>query len=155
MMSTCLEGEVSRVLFRLYTYIHRVLLPTGRFAEAGFLQTIFTVVVGLQFLGLYLCMLHAVCGQYFYVPFLTENTEIHIGKRPQNSIYSGGYTSWQESNSRSLEMRNKSNIKFEFPRIWWGWWGKTLTPENIMKNVSFVISRLVVCGKNEINDLES
>ena len=131
MMSTCLEGEVSRVLFRLYTYIHQVLLPTGRFTEAGFLQTIFTVVVGLQFLGLYLGMLHAVCGQYFYVPFLTENTEIHIGKRPQNSIYSGGYTSWQESNSRSLEMRTKNNIKFEFPRIWWGWWGKRLTPENI------------------------
>lgn len=131
MMSGCLEGEVSRVLFRLYTYIHRVLLPTGRFTEAGFLQTIFTVVVGIQFLALYLCMLHAVCGQYFYVPFLTENTEIHIGKRPQNSIYSGGYTSWQESNNRSFEMRTRYNIKFQFPRVWWGWWGKRLTPENI------------------------
>jgi len=131
MMSGCLEGEVSRVLFRLYIYIHRVLLPTGRFTEAGFLQTFFTVIVGIQFLALYLGMLHAVCGQYFYVPFLTENTEIHIGKRPQNSIYSGGYTSWQESNARSFEMRSKNNIKFQFPRLWWGWWGKRLTPENI------------------------
>lgn len=131
MMSGCLEGEISRVLFRLYIYIHRVLLPTGRFTEAGFLQTIFTVVIGVQFLALYLGMLHAVCGQYFYVPFLTDNTEIHIGKRPQNSIYSGGYTSWQESNERSLEMRTKYNLKFQFPRIWWGWWGKRLTPENI------------------------
>lgn len=130
MMSGCLEGEVSRVLFRLYTYIHRVLLPTGRFTEAGFLQTIFTVVVGVQFLALYLCMLHAVCGQYFYVPFLTENTEIHIGKRPQNSVYSGGYTSWQESNARSLEAQVKYNGKFQLPRVWWGWWGKRLTPEN-------------------------
>jgi hypothetical protein len=130
MMSGCIEGEISRVLFRLYIYIHRVLLPTGRFTEAGFLQTIFTVVIGVQFLALYLGMLHAVCGQYFYVPFLTDNTEIHIGKRPQNSIYSGGYTSWQESNERSLEMRTKYNLKFQFPRIWWGWWGKRLTPEN-------------------------
>tara|TARA_B110000238_G_scaffold176637_1_gene197871 strand:- start:572 stop:1831 length:1260 start_codon:yes stop_codon:yes gene_type:complete len=131
MISTCLEGETSRVLYRLYTYIHRVLIPTGRFSEAGFLQTIFTVVVGLQFFCLYLGMLHAVCGQYFYVPFITENTEIHIGKRPQNSIYSGGYTSWQESNARRLEIRTKYNIKFEFPRLWWGWFGKRLTLENI------------------------
>ena len=131
MISTCLEGETSRVLYRLYTYIHRVLIPTGRFSEAGLLQTIFTVIVGLQFFCLYLAMLHAVCGQYFYVPFITENTEIHIGKRPQNSIYSGGYTSWQESNARRLEMRTKYNIKFEFPRLWWGWFGKRPTLESI------------------------
>ena len=131
MVSGCLEGEVARVLFRLYIYIHRVLLPTGRFAEAGFLQTIFTVVVGIQFLALYLCMLHAVCGQYFYVPFLTENTEIHIGKRPQNSIYSGGYTAWQESNNKDFKLGLRDNIKFRFPRIWWGWWGKLPSPENV------------------------
>jgi hypothetical protein len=29
-------------------------------------------------------------GQYFYVPFFVENTELHIGPRPKNSIYSGG-----------------------------------------------------------------
>lgn len=131
MVSGCLEGEVARVLFRLYIYVHRVLLPTGRFAEAGFLQTIFTVVVGIQFLALYLCMLHAVCGQYFYVPFLTENTEIHIGKRPQNSIYSGGYTAWQESNNKDFKLGLRDNIKFRFPRIWWGWWGKLSSPENV------------------------
>jgi len=22
-------------------------------------------------------------------------------------------------------------MKFQFPRLWWGWWGKRLTPENI------------------------
>jgi hypothetical protein len=115
----------------LYTYIHRVLIPTGRFSEAGFLQTIFTVIVGVQFFCLYLGMLHAVCGQYFYFPFIREYTEIHIGKRPQNSIYSGGYTSWQESNARRLEVRTKYDIKFELPRLWWGWFGKRLTLENI------------------------
>lgn len=131
MISGCIEGEISRVCYRLYMYIHRVLLPTGRFTEAGLLQTIFTVIVGVEFLAIYLGMLHALCGQYFYVPFLTENTEIHIGKRPKNSIYSGGYTSWQDSNSKQFETITKYNLKFQFPRIWWGWWGKRLTPENI------------------------
>ena len=46
--------------------------------------------VGSIFLG----MFHALCGQYFYFPFLIENTELHIGPRPKNSIYSGGKTAW-------------------------------------------------------------
>ena len=41
-------------------------------------------------------LLHAVWGQYFYFPFLIENTELHIGPRPKNSIYSGGQTAWQD-----------------------------------------------------------
>ena len=28
-------------------------------------------------------LLHAVWGQYFYFPFLVENTELHIGPRPK------------------------------------------------------------------------
>lgn len=99
-LSGVVEGEVCRVIYRLYTYVHRVLIPAGRFTEAGFLQTIFTVVIGIQFSYILLAMLHAVCGQYFYIPFFTETVEIHIGKRPQNSIYSGGYTSWQEGGDR-------------------------------------------------------
>lgn len=131
MISTCIEGESSRVLFRLYGYIHQVLIPTGRLSEAGLLQTIFTVCVGFQFFMLYLGMLHAICGQYFYVPFIVENTEIHIGKRPKNSIYSGGYTSWQEGNAKRLEIMTKDNIKFEMPRLWWGWFGNLPSTENI------------------------
>tara|TARA_B100000780_G_C20935945_1_gene373171 strand:+ start:139 stop:639 length:501 start_codon:yes stop_codon:yes gene_type:complete len=131
MVSTCIEGESSRVLFRLYAYIHQVLIPTGRLSEAGLLQTIFTVCVGFQFFMLYLGMLHAICGQYFYVPFIVENTEIHIGKRPKNSIYSGGYTSWQEGNAKRLEIMTKDNIKFEMPRLWWGWFGNLPSTENI------------------------
>ena len=130
-MSGTIEGEVCRVMYRLYTYIHKVLIPTGRFMEAGFLQTIFTVVIGAQFFYIFLAMLHATCGQYFYLPFITENVEIHIGKRPQNSIYSGGYTSWQEGLVTRQEYRLYNNIRFEFPRIWWGWFGKRPTFENV------------------------
>ena len=130
-MSGVVEGEVARVMYRLYTFIHRVLIPAGRFTEAGFLQTIFTVVIGAQFCYIFLAMLHAVCGQYFYLPFMTENVEIHIGKRPQNSIYSGGYTSWQEGSVTRMNYRIYNDIKFEFPRIWWGWLGKRPTFENV------------------------
>ena len=62
---------------------------------------------------------------------MTENVEIHIGKRPQNSIYSGGYTSWQEGSVTRMEYRIYNDIKFEFPRIWWGWLGKRPTFENV------------------------
>ena len=67
------------------------------------------------------------CGQYFYVPLLTENTEIHIGPRPRYSIYSGGYTSWQESivRDREFRSRNKSKGGFRLPRLWYGWFGKS------------------------------
>lgn len=40
-------------------------------------------------------MLHAFWGQYLYIPFLTENVELHIGERKRNSIYGCGNTPWQ------------------------------------------------------------
>lgn len=130
-MSGTVEAEVARVMFRLYTYIHRVLIPAGRFTEAGFLQTFFTVVIGAQFCYIFLAMLHATCGQYFYFPFMTDNVELHIGRRPQDSIYSGGYTSWQEGLATRQQYRLDNNINLEFPRIWWGWLGKRPTFENV------------------------
>jgi hypothetical protein len=48
--------------------------------------------IGFIIFGLF----HAIWGQYFYVPFFVENTELHIGPRPKNSIYSGGQTAWQD-----------------------------------------------------------
>ena len=58
------------------------------------------------------------------IPFLTENTEIHIGKRPQNSIYSGGYTAWQDGGSKQIEIMTNDKKSLKFPRLWWGWLGK-------------------------------
>ena len=64
--------------------------------QIGFVNAIIAVIVlfhiGLVLLGLF----HAIWGQYFYFPFIVENTELHIGPRPKNSIYSGGNTSWQD-----------------------------------------------------------
>ena len=60
-------------------------------------------------------LLHAVWGQYFYFPFLVENTELHIGPRPKNSIYSGGQTAWQDE--------KQANTQRKFTKLWYGWFG--------------------------------
>nr|YP_009029170.1 hypothetical protein [Didymosphenia geminata]AGH28701.1 hypothetical protein [Didymosphenia geminata] len=70
--------------------------------------------IGLIIFGLF----HAIWGQYFYIPFFVENTELHIGPRPKNSIYSGGYTSWQDSKEK------EKNLNRLLPKLWYGWFGK-------------------------------
>jgi hypothetical protein len=49
-------------------------------------------------------LFHAIWGQYFYVPFFVENTELHIGPRPKNSIYSGGQTAWQDPEEKEKNL---------------------------------------------------
>ena len=121
------ETEFIRVLYRLFSYYNQVLVPQGRFDEATIIEQFFALVVTSHYFLVCLGMLHAVCGQYFYIPFLTENTEIHIGKRPNNSIYSGGYTSWQEGGTKQIEIMTKDRKLFAFPRLWWGWLGQNST----------------------------
>jgi len=70
--------------------------------------------IGFLIFGLF----HAIWGQYFYLPFFVENTELHIGPRPKNSIYSGGNTSWQDPEEK------EKNLNRVFPKLWYGWFGK-------------------------------
>ena len=70
--------------------------------------------IGFLIFGLF----HAIWGQYFYFPFFVENTELHIGPRPTNSIYSGGKTSWQDSAEK------ESTLGRKLPKIWYGWFGR-------------------------------
>ena len=70
--------------------------------------------IGLLIFGLF----HAIWGQYFYVPFFVENTELHIGPRPKNSVYSGGMTSWQDPEE------NEKNLNRLVPKLWYGWFGR-------------------------------
>jgi hypothetical protein len=70
--------------------------------------------IGFLIFGLF----HAIWGQYFYLPFFVENTELHIGPRPKNSVYSGGNTSWQDS-----EEKEKS-LNRVLPKLWYGWFGR-------------------------------
>ena len=81
----------------------------------GLIAFIICLHLGLVFFGLF----HAIWGQYFYFPFLVENTELHIGPRPKTSIYSGGNTAWQDEKEK--------NVQRFFPKFWYGWFGSGTT----------------------------
>lgn len=77
----------------------------------GLIAFVISLHLGLIFFGLF----HAIWGQYFYFPFIVENTELHIGPRPKNSIYSGGNTAWQDEKEK--------NVQRFLPKFWYGWFG--------------------------------
>lgn len=89
----------------------------------------------------FLCLLHAICGQYFYIPVLTDNTELHIGPRPTDSIYSGGYTSWQDEE----EKRRRLDPNLIIPNMWFGWFGNSdwKPLKSIMKSLKRAIRLLI------------
>ena len=97
----------------------------------GILAFIISFHLGLILFGLF----HAIWGQYFYFPFFVENTELHIGPRPKNSIYSGGKTAWQDEKEK--------NIDRVFPKLWYGWFGRgtknnwnfLYALQNLIKNI--------------------
>lgn len=78
----------------------------------GAIASIVLTHISIILFGLF----HAIWGQYFYFPFFVENTELHIGPRPKNSVYSGGQTSWQDPEEK--------NINRLFPKFWFGWFGR-------------------------------
>jgi hypothetical protein len=47
--------------------------------------------------------------------FFVENTELHIGPRPKNSIYSGG---------KQHILKKRKKFKPIIPKLWYGWIGK-------------------------------
>jgi hypothetical protein len=103
-------------IYRVYYFQTFVLIPQTDSSIDSILSVIASIVlihIGLVIFGLF----HSIWGQYFYFPFFVENTELHIGPRPKNSIYSGGYTSWQDPSER--------NINRVFPKLWFGWFGNS------------------------------
>ncbi len=86
------------------------------------LNAIIAVVVLTHISFIIFGLFSAIWGQYFYVPFLVKNTELHIGKRPINSIYSGGQTSWQDSEEENANQK-----------LWYGWFGKGTSNTSNMK----------------------
>lgn len=128
MVFSMAEGMVIRLVQRLHIYWATVLLAEGRYSEGELVFGLIISIVILHFLFILFGLLHAACGQYFYFPFLVENAEIHIGPRPQNSIYSGGYTAWQNSQQNQLNVNR--NLRSYFPKLWWGWLGKGNTTMN-------------------------
>ena len=115
-------------IYRVYYFQTFVILPQTKMYEnytdpnllvqMNFLNVVITCVVlahiGFIIFGLF----HAIWGQYFYVPFFVENTELHIGPRPKNSIYSGGQTAWQDPKEKEKSLNRL------FPKLWYGWFGR-------------------------------
>ena len=115
-------------IHRVYYFQTFVLLPQTKsilndsnenlILQIKFLNVFITCVVlahiGFIIFGLF----HAIWGQYFYVPFFVENTELHIGPRPTSSIYSGGQTAWQDPTEKQKVLNRL------IPKLWYGWFGR-------------------------------
>ena len=100
-------------IYRVYYFQSFVLIPQMKFYETYLDSNLL-----LQINVLNGAIFHSIWGQYFYIPFFVENTELHIGPRPISSIYSGGYTSWQNSEEK------KANLNRFRPKLWYGWFGR-------------------------------
>lgn len=137
-------------IYRVYYFQTSVLIPQasayGDYVDKSlvlqidFLNGVITAIV-LMHMGFVLFgLFHAVWGQYFYFPFFVENTELHIGPRPKNSIYSGGSTSWQDSKEK------EKNFTRVLPKFWYGWFGRgtnySWKIQNTFKDVANRISKL-------------
>lgn len=98
----------------------------------GLITFLISIHLSLIFFGLF----HAIWGQYFYFPFIVENTELHIGPRPKTSIYSGGNTAWQDEKEK--------NVQRFFPKFWYGWFGSgTTTSLNLLGSLQIILSNII------------
>jgi hypothetical protein len=100
----------------------------------GVIACVVLAHIGFIIFGLF----HAIWGQYFYVPFFVENTELHIGPRPTGSIYSGGQTAWQDPKEK------EKNLKRLFPKLWYGWFGRgTQNGWNLLNLLNSFIKKIL------------
>jgi len=90
--------------------------------EESLLIVIIASGAAIHFSYIIFGLIHAALGQYFYIPFLVENAELHVGRRPVDSIYSGGLTAWQDPYEKNYKKR-----RF-IPKLWYGWFGRGSAP---------------------------
>ena len=113
-----LVGPVYSSCHRARSFMIRTLIPQGRWEDV---INVRYYLGGIAFVHIsFVCYaaLHAVFSQYFYIPFIVQNVELHVGDRPKDSIYSGGYTSWQDAFTfYDLDFK-------ESMRLWWGFLGR-------------------------------
>jgi len=110
------------LIFRLLYYQSFVLYPKIKIyysnddliLQSNFINTFVVGSVIIHIGSIFFGLFHAIWGQYFYMPVFVKNTELHIGPRWKTSIYSGGYTSWQD----------EKTVNSKFPKIWYGWFGR-------------------------------
>ena len=124
---SAVENIYIQLIRRLQYYLYQVVIPEDKYIEQPIILGLLVGFALIHFMIIIFGLLHASCGQYFYFPFLVENAEIHIGPRPKNSIYSGGYTSWQNNKDKRIAWMvrgGKNAWQLYFPRLWWGWFGR-------------------------------
>lgn len=127
-------------------FLRDTLIPQVRTEEIEILEILQAgLLTGLVYM-IMLAMLHAVFSQYYYLPLLSQNIDAYIGKRPKDSILSGGYSSWQDE--QELFIPSKGDYK-----IWFGFLGKgpgdkkqkRRRPKvNLVTNFLFLIIGLIV-----------
>lgn len=121
-----LEPILISFIYRISYFQVFVLIPksvslsadTNLLLQINFLNLIIGGFAAVHIGFIMFALFHAIWGQYFYVPFLVENTELHVGPRNKTSIYSGGQTAWQDSKQK------EKNIQRLFPKLWYGWFGR-------------------------------
>jgi hypothetical protein len=143
-------------IYRVYYFQTFVLIPQTKLysnyvdpnlvLQVNLLNGIITCVV-LSHIGLILFgLFHAIWGQYFYIPFFVENTELHIGPRPKNSVYSGGQTSWQDPEEK------EKNLNRIFPKLWYGWFGRgTKNTSKLLPNWLNIIKKFFKKFRRQFN----
>ena len=121
MMYTMYTQGMANFIFTRYAnsmkFLRDVLIPQARIGEIELLEIIQATFLIAFIYGIMLAMLHALFSQYYYFPFIAQNIDAHIGKRPKDSILSGGYTSWQDE--QKLFIPSKADYK-----VWFGFLGK-------------------------------
>ena len=107
----------------------------GLLFQFNALNLLMIVIVTVHIGSILFALLHALCGQYFYCPFLTENTELHVGDRPRNSVYSGGLTAWQDIDEKPA----KNKLK-----LWYGWLGSGTRENGVLGSLKqFLINNII------------
>lgn len=127
MLMKFMEPFLLYVLYRLIDYQESIIQPKIEYLRSLNLSVSykmfelqifysfgFSIIIGHLAFILF-GMFHALIGQYFYIPFMTENVELHVGPRDTSSIYSGGYTAWQDK---------KEKWTGPIPKLWYGWFGR-------------------------------
>jgi len=140
------EPYITFLIYRINDYAYNIVEPrlltlkeyglsvTQTTFEMDVLDYVCFTIIAVHLTFLLFAMLHALCGQYFYLPFITENVELHIGERNKLDKYSGGYTAWQDE-------KLATGAQFR-PRFWYGWFGRgTKSDISITSNIKkiFVI----------------
>lgn len=114
------------LIYRIWYYQENILEPNLEYLKGHTDYSVLfeyraldfiTIAIVLAHMSLvFFGMFHAIWGQYFYIPFIVENIELHVGPRPKNSIYSGGNTAWQDE---KYKVQNRL-----VPKVWYGWFGR-------------------------------